>query len=185
MRRTLGPRQSQTIDRLLAAVETELSSSEYDGVTMRTIAQTAGVSAATAYTYFTSKDHLVAELLWRRYQNVHDPMEETAPTVLERVVAVLSTFALLVADEPRLARACSLALIADDADVHILRDLIGAETHQRLVRAGGSELSSEMIFTLELLVSGALIRAGTGHIPYHDLPKQLATSAALLLRGIS
>ena len=49
----------------------------YDGLTVRTVARRAGVAPATAYTYFASKDHLLAEVLWRRLQalpvpSVHD-----------------------------------------------------------------------------------------------------------------
>ena len=35
------------------------------GLTVRNVARRAGVAPATAYTYFSSKDHLLAEVLWR------------------------------------------------------------------------------------------------------------------------
>ena len=35
-------------------------------LTVRNVARRAGVAPATAYTYFASKDHLVAEVFWRR-----------------------------------------------------------------------------------------------------------------------
>ena len=35
---------------------------------MRSAAERAGVAPATAYTYFASKDHLLAEVLWRRME---------------------------------------------------------------------------------------------------------------------
>ena len=39
----------------------------YEGMTVRSVARRAGVAPATAYTYFASKDHLLAEVLWRRH----------------------------------------------------------------------------------------------------------------------
>ncbi len=183
-RRALGPKQASTVERLLTAVQAELALHPYDVVTMRTITKTAGVSVATGYAYFTSKDHLVAELLWRRYQAVSDPAEQEGTTTIDRVVAVLSNFALLVADEPNLAHACSMAVLANDPDVHLLRDLIGAETRRRLELAGRGAVSPEMLTTLEHVVSGALIRAGTGHVSYHELPEHLRTAAVLICKGV-
>ena len=45
----------------------------YDGLTVRNVARRAGVAPATAYTYFASKDHLLAEVLWRRLQALPVP----------------------------------------------------------------------------------------------------------------
>lgn len=182
-RRSLGPRQAATVERLLESVEALLQREPFGNVTMRTIAKEAGVSSATAYTYFTSKEHLVAELLWRRLQAVEDPTRDASQDPIERCTAVLSDFATLVADEPYLARACSESLIADDPDVHTVRDLIGAEMHRRLVAAAGSSASPEAIFTLELVVSGALIRAGTGHSGYRDLPARLGAAVEIIVKG--
>ena len=39
----------------------------FAGLTIRMVAAHAGVGAATAYTYFSSKEHLVAEVFWRRF----------------------------------------------------------------------------------------------------------------------
>lgn len=182
-RRSLGPRQAATVERLLESVETLLQDEPFGAVTMRTIAKGASVSPATAYTYFTSKEHLVAELLWRRLQAVVDPTRDASNDPVERCTAVLSDFATLVADEPYLARACSESLIADDPDVHTVRDLIGVEMHRRLITAAGAGASPDAIFTLELVVSGALIRAGTGHAGYRELPDQLAAAVAIILNG--
>lgn len=182
-RRTLGPRPAATVERLLASAESLLQTNPFSTVTMRTIAKNADVSAATAYTYFTSKEHIVAELLWRRLQKANASERGGANDPVAQCTAVLSDFAMLVADEPHLARACSESLISEDPDVHLVRDMIGTEMHRRLVAAAGDAGTPETIFTLELVVSGALIRAGTGHAGYRDVPTQLATAVALILKG--
>ena len=64
-RRWLTERQAEAVDQLVDAAEAEVEASGYDGLSVRNVARRAGVAPATAYTYFSSKDHLLAELLWR------------------------------------------------------------------------------------------------------------------------
>ena len=64
-RRSINARQAETVERLLAAGLEELRAVGHEALTIRTVAQRAGVSPATAYTYLASKNHLFAELFWR------------------------------------------------------------------------------------------------------------------------
>lgn len=85
-RRRLTGKQDDTVDKLTKAAMEVLSREGFAGLTMRMVAAEAGVGTATAYTYFSSKEHLVAEIFWRRLcagaaPTGHDP----DPTV--RVVA--------------------------------------------------------------------------------------------------
>src|SRR5690606_30498015 len=72
-RRRLSDRRAATVARLARAAIDELAASGYDALTVRGVARRAGVSPATAYTYFTSKAHLVAEVFWRRLAALPDP----------------------------------------------------------------------------------------------------------------
>ncbi|WP_280504024.1 TetR family transcriptional regulator [Nocardia farcinica] len=67
-RRRLSGKQADTVDRLTRAALAVLGREGYSGMTIRIVAAEAGVGAATAYTYFSSKEHLVAEIFWRRLQ---------------------------------------------------------------------------------------------------------------------
>lgn len=69
-RRRLTQQQAETVDRLTAAAITVLRDKGFADLTVRMVAAEAGVAAATAYTYFSSKSHLVAELFWRRLDAV-------------------------------------------------------------------------------------------------------------------
>ncbi|MCA9208645.1 MAG: TetR family transcriptional regulator, partial [Planctomycetales bacterium] len=51
---------------LVEAAVGELAASGYSALTVRNVAKRAGVAPATAYTYFASKEHLIAEVYWRR-----------------------------------------------------------------------------------------------------------------------
>ena len=62
LRRGSAEGRSDRVDALVAATIAELRARGYDGLTVRNAARRAGVAPATAYTYFASKDHLVAEV---------------------------------------------------------------------------------------------------------------------------
>src|SRR5664279_529586 len=73
-RRRLSKRQAEVVMQLVRATEEEVEAVGYTGLTVRSVARRAGVAPATAYNYFSSKDHLLAEVLWRRMQGL-DPAE--------------------------------------------------------------------------------------------------------------
>ena len=186
-RRRLTPRQAATVDRLAAAVVDELATAGYDDLTVRTVARRAG---ATAYTYFTSKAHLVAEVFWRRLRALPATRPDPGRPAADRVAAVFADLAAMVAAAPRLSAACSPALLSDDPDVRLLRDRIGAEMHRRLRSAlAGDEDGSgdgpadldELTLALDLMLAGALLRAGMGHVAYDDLAASLGSLARLVL----
>lgn len=178
-RRTLSAKQASTVDGLIEAAVAELSEVGYPALTVRNVARRAGVAPATAYTYFGSKEHLVSEVFWRRYRG--QPTTEPTGTAVERVAGVLSAFALLVADEADLAAACTVAVLADDPDVSVLRERIGAELHRRLVSALGDQADPRAVATLQFAVSGALLQVGTGHLGYDVLPEVLESIAETVL----
>ena len=134
-RRTLSARQAATVQKLTVAAVEQLREHGYEGLTVRNVARAAGVAPATAYTYFTSREHLVTEVFWRRLQAMPETRVDRRRTAAARAGATMSDFALLVADEPELAAACTVAMLAADPDVKLLRDRIGAEWHRRLVAA--------------------------------------------------
>jgi AcrR family transcriptional regulator len=173
-RRALSGRRARTVERLTQAVVEELAEVGYSGLTVRGVARRAGVAPATAYTYFTSKEHLVAEVFWQRLQAQADDPAEGA-------VDVLRAFALVVADEAELSAACTMAVLADDPDVAYLRERIGAEVHRRLTAALGPAADPAVVETLHLAASGALLQVGTGHLSYDELPAVLDRIAAVVL----
>lgn len=76
-RRRLSAKQADTVDRLGRSAVEVLSRQGFAGLTIRMVAANAGVGAATAYTYFSSKEHLVAEVFWRRLATT--PHRPTTP----------------------------------------------------------------------------------------------------------
>lgn len=179
-RRRLTAKQAETVDRLGRAAVEVLSREGFAGLTIRMVAAEAGVGAATAYTYFSSKEHLVAEVFWRRLASSPAPPNDS-PDSTVRVIAVLRHIALLLADEPELAGAVTNALLGKDPDVEHLRLRIGVEINKRLTTALGPGGDAGVIDTLELLYAGALVRAGMGYASYQQIADLLERSARLVL----
>jgi TetR/AcrR family transcriptional regulator, cholesterol catabolism regulator len=179
-RRRLTAKQADTVERLGKAALDLLNSDGFTGLTVRRVAAEAGVGAATAYTYFSSKEHLVAEVFWRRLAAAPPAAHDSADPAA-RVIDVLHHIALLVADEPEFAGAVTNALLGRDPDVEVLRQRIGVEIHERLVAALGSDTDADVIESLEMLYSGALVRAGMGYVSYEDIARRLEKAARLML----
>jgi AcrR family transcriptional regulator len=181
-RRALSARQAATVQRLTDAAVSELRAGGFDGLTIRNVARAAGVAPATAYTYFASREHLVTEVFWRRLRAMPDTPPDRRRSAASRVSATMSDLALLVADEPELAAACTVAMLANDPDVRLLRDRIGAEWRRRLAAALGDGADPAVLATLEFVVSGAMLQAGMGHLTYRELPDHLTRAVGLLVR---
>jgi TetR/AcrR family transcriptional regulator, cholesterol catabolism regulator len=179
-RRRLTAKQADTVDRLGRAALELLCRDGFTGLTVRRVAAEAGVGAATAYTYFSSKEHLVAEVFWRRLvaspPAIHDSGDAAA-----RVTEVLRHIALLVADEPEFACAVTNALLGKDPDVEVLRQRIGRDIRDRLSAALGPTIDPDIVDSLEMLYSGALVRAGMGYASYAEIAQRLEKSARLIL----
>jgi AcrR family transcriptional regulator len=179
-RRRLTAKQADTVDRLGKAAVELLHREGFDGLTVRRVAAEAGVGAATAYTYFSSKEHLVAEVFWRRLAAA-PPVLHDSDDPATRVIEVLQHIALLMADEPEFAGAVTTALLGRDPDVELLRQRIGLEIRARLGTALGPHTDEDVIDTLEMLYAGALVRAGMGYTSYEDIARRLEKSARLML----
>jgi AcrR family transcriptional regulator len=181
-RRQLAGRSSDTVAALVEAAVEEITETGFDGLTVRNVARRAGVSPATAYTYFASKEHLLTEVFWRRLSALEDPSPPRRGTSAERVADATSGMALLVADEPELAAGVTTAMLAHDHDVKVLRDQIGAVFTQRIAHALGPKADPAMLRSLTLTFIGALLSAGMGNATYQELPELMAQATALMTR---
>jgi AcrR family transcriptional regulator len=166
--------------RLLDATVEEVAVTGYDGMTVRLVAARAGVSAATVYAYFSSKEHLLAAEFWRRMTALPDPDFPEGAQVGERVEIALGAVALLVADEPELAAGITTSLMAHDPDVVALRDQMGSVFLQRTELALGEDLPAAAVPGLTMAFVGSLLTAGMGNLGYRDVPALLGGFAAVL-----
>jgi hypothetical protein len=109
------------------------------------------------------------------------------------VQQVLRSLALVVADEPEVAAACTTALLSNDNAVRPVRDRIGAEIHKRIKSAlgpsalGPSALGPQgdarTVAALEMSYFGALVHAGSGAFTYRQIADRLGYVVGLILGG--
>jgi AcrR family transcriptional regulator len=174
-------RQEETFRKVLTAGMEMLRESSYADLTVRAVAARAKVAPATAYTYFSSKNHLIAEVYLDLmaqvpyFTDVNEPMPS-------RVEQALRSLALVVADEPEVAAACTTALMSgNDPTVRRVRDRIGAEIHRRIRSAAGPECDPRVVSALEMTFFGALVNAGSGAFTYHQIADRLSYVVGLIL----
>jgi len=179
---TRNRRQEETFRKVLEAGIDTLREKGYGDLSVRAVAARAKVAAATAYTYFSSKNHLIAEVyldLVRQvpyFTDVNEPMST-------RVEQVLRHLALVVADEPEVSAACTAALLGGGGEpaVRAVRDRIGAEIHRRIASAMGPDADRGTVAALEMAFFGALVQAGSGEFSYHEITDRLAYVVRLIL----
>ncbi|BBX41573.1 TetR family transcriptional regulator [Mycobacterium simiae] len=177
-------RQEGTFRKVLAAGIETLREKSYAGLTVRAVAARAKVAPATAYTYFSSKNHLIAEVYLDLVRQVPFFTDVNEPMPI-RVDKVLRHLALVVADEPEVGAACTTALLGGGTDpvVAAVRDHIGGEIHRRIETAIGPTADPNTVAALEMAFFGALVQAGSGQFTYHQIADRLAYVVGLMLPG--
>ncbi len=174
-------RQEETFRKVLSAGLEMLRESSYTDLTVRAVAARAKVAPATAYTYFSSKNHLIAEIYLDLVQQV-EYFTDVNDSTLTRVDKTLRSMALMVADEPEVAAACTTALLSgNDPAVRAVRDRIGAEIHRRIRAAVGPDGDPRTPHALEMTFFGALVNAGSGAFTYHQIADRLSYVVGLIV----
>ncbi|MGV7538856.1 TetR/AcrR family transcriptional regulator [Mycobacterium kansasii] len=177
-------RQEETFRKVLAAGMQTLRENSYPDLTVRMVAARAKVAPATAYTYFSSKNHLIAEVYLDLVRQVPYFTDVNVP-MPARVDQTLRHLALVVANEPEVGAACTAALLGGGADpaVRAARERIGAEIHRRIASAIGPDAEAATVSALEMAFFGALVQAGSGEFTYHEIADRLADVVRLILTG--
>lgn len=178
--RHLSERRAATVDALVEAGVAELNDTGWDGLTLRSVATRAGVTHTTAYTYFSSKAHLVAEVFRRRLAALPPVGTDLSRPLAERVVVALGGPSLLLADEPNVADAALPALLDGDPDVVRIRTDIGLLLAGRVRASLGVEPDDGLVEAVLLAFSGAMVQAGMGYFSYDGVVRRMERVAGLL-----
>jgi AcrR family transcriptional regulator len=179
-RQWLTERQSATVAALLEAGLEEVRTVGFEKLTIRSVAQRAGVTHTTAYSYFTSKAHLISELHWRQMQSIPAPEVPPKEPFVGRVCAAFEGPAAALAADPKLSRAVFMAILSDEPDVKRLRGAVAAELIRRLREALGPFDDTEVVDTLFMAYSGAMMLVGTGTRDFLEVIPRMKTAAGLI-----
>jgi TetR/AcrR family transcriptional regulator, cholesterol catabolism regulator len=179
-RRRLSGKRAETVSRITEATIEALGEISYDELTLPGVATRAGFARATAYIYFSSKEHLIAETYWRRL-STEPPPRVRSKDVRKRVISLMRYLALIVNEEPGFAQAISVAMNSLDPDVEHLRRRISRHIHELILAAVGDDGDDETVLLLELVYTGAMMRAGLGGVPFEVIASQLEMAARRIL----
>ena len=181
-RRDLDLRQSERVERLLAAATEELTAVGHEVLTIRMVAARAGISPASAYSYLASKDHLFAELFWRLLATApRTPL--TGRTPAERLRQTIRQLTDLIASSPAVAAAATKSLLGSDPLVARLRLRIGAFFVTRFSEALGADADDRVLDAVALAFFGALLQAGMGLGTFDDVGARLDDVVDVILGG--
>jgi len=178
-RRRFTGKRADTVLKLGRATLEVLRDVGYQELTLQAVAAQAGLARATAYTYFSSKEHLIAEVFWRRMSSIEPAGDEA--DVVERVAGVLRDLAFIVSDEPALAHAVAVTMNSGDPDVELLRAQMGRFVRDLLISAVGEDGDPESVVLLELIYVGMMVRAASGTMSYREVADQLDAAVRRIL----
>jgi len=117
LERRLGATQIERRNRLLEAARSLASEGGYPAVTMRDVADRAKIGLATVYRYFSSKDHLIAEVHAVRGQDVARELQAAPPPgeqACDRVAKVCERLVDIILQDLNLSAAGVMALTSGD-----------------------------------------------------------------------
>ena len=182
------PAQQARYDRVIAAATEVLAAGGQEAVQMKDLAERAGVSLATLYRYFPSKDYVLLAVALARYQAAVLRVATEAPrggTVRERVAAHLMREFRAQQRNQRLTAALAAAMTGGQRSYSSIIEA-AEHTHAQVVRhvaAAGGRLSEqqEKLLTVVLDISGAASRrwlAGTYSVA--DVEAQIEIGCQLL-----
>ena len=167
------------MERLIAAAAEEAEERPYGEISVRTIAKRAGVAPATAYTYFSGKDHLLAEVLLQRVQVSPQPGRPHAvrsPTGWPTPPAPWASAPWGRRPSPSARQRCwgrprreACALAAGCRDQR-------AGWRPRSVPG----VDPAVLNVLQVTYTGALLSAGMGHLAFDAVPPLMGEATALM-----
>lgn len=114
---TMTPRQRDRRDRLIDAAIALLETNEYEKAQVKDVADLAGVSLGTLYSYFYSKERLFAEALVRWADNLptnirNRPLADSSPA--ERLTEAMHRALRAFERRPQMAHLVNVLMMSDD-----------------------------------------------------------------------
>lgn len=185
--RSLSATQSATRHRLLDAARALAAEGGYEAVGMRSVAARAGVSAPTAYLYFSSKDHILVDVLVELVgQTTTDLSARPRPggSAVERAVATLRRAVQNVEKEPNLYVALTRAYIAGSPEVAHARVALESSTRRWIDLAlGDGEFGNRdaIVRILEDVLFANMVGLVTGGRGPREIADELELAARTVL----
>ena len=185
--RPLSPTQAATRRRLLDAARALATKGGYEGVSMRQVAAKAGVSAPTAYLYFSSKDHLLVDVLVDLVGQTTETLSSRprrGRSPVDRAVATLRRAVQNLEQAPNLYIAMTRAYISGSPEVAHARVAMESSTRRWIDLAlGESEVGDRdaIVRILEAVLFASMVGLVTGGRAPGEVADELELAARTLL----
>ena len=191
--RPLSATQAATRHRLLDAARELATEGGYEAVGMRQVAARAGVSAPTAYLYFSSKDHVLVDVLVELVGNTTATLSRrlsakagSSRPPVERAVAMLRRAVQNVEKAPSLYIAMTRAFVCGSSEVAHARTALESSMQQWIDLAlGDAEIADreDVVHILEAVMFAGMVGLVTGGRAPGDIADELEHAARTLLRA--
>jgi AcrR family transcriptional regulator len=175
-------------DRIVDAGLVLLESRDFDQIQVKEVADEADVALGTLYHYFSSKDHLFAEVLikWAstlRTSIGRHPLRGSSPA--ERLIEVMHRSVRAFQRRPQLVRLiATLSMSGDPFAAEILSRLARTTTsiYEEVLTGVSPERSAGIVRVVEAVLDGGLRAWAGGRMPIVDVYDHLTEAVNLLLR---
>jgi AcrR family transcriptional regulator len=186
--RPISAAQAATRHRLLDAARELATEGGYEAVGMRNVAARAGVSAPTAYQYFSSKDHLLVDLLVELVGQTTATLSarpRAGLSPVERAVATLRRAVQNVEQAPNLYVALTRAFISGSFDVAHARTAMESSARNWIELAVGESAVGDrdaIVQILEDVMFANMVGLVTGGRTPAEIGDHLELAARTILR---
>jgi AcrR family transcriptional regulator len=183
----LSARQAARRQAVVAAALGLLAEREYEQISVREVAESAGVALATLYHYFPSKEHLFAEGLvqWAGTLSsdvTRRPLSGTTPA--RRLEEALLRSARAFERHPQLARLVNLLEISNDPfarDALARLDAVTMDVYLELLSDLPHDHAVRVVRVADAVLDAALRAWSGGRTTMGDVRKSLSDAVSLLL----
>jgi AcrR family transcriptional regulator len=189
--RPLSATQAATRHRLLDAARELATEGGYEAVGMRQVAARAGLSAPTAYLYFSSKDHVLVDVLVELVGHTTATLSGKRSTTsgrgrspVERAVAMLRSAVQNVENAPNLYVAITRAYVCGSSEVAHARSALESSMQQWIDLALGDTAVADrddVVHILEAVMFANMVGLVTGGRAPGDIADELERAARTLL----
>ena len=185
--RPLSPTQAATRRRLLEAARELATEGGYEAVGMRQVAARAGVSPPTAYLYFSSKDHLLVDVLVDLIGQTTESLSSRpgrGHSSVDRAVATLRRAVQNVEQTPNLYIAMTRAYISGSPEVAHARGTMESSTRRWVDLALGEKEVGDrdaIVRILEAVLFANMVGLVTGGRAPGDIADELELAARTVL----
>jgi AcrR family transcriptional regulator len=186
--RPLSATQAATRHRLLDAARELATEGGYEAVGMRQVALRAGVSAPTAYLYFSSKDHVLVDVLVELAGQTSASLSAKpgrGRSPVDRAVATLRRAVAHVETAPNLYMAMTRAYIAGTPEVAHVRSALESSMRGWIDLAlGDIEVGDRdaVVMILENVLFANMVSLVTGGRASSQVADELERAARTLLK---